>query len=84
MADLYQPESMGDAFFVIEVQERGRRPAACSHCLDQSTIETKVALPVLRSRMKERHDSARGRVNRGKIRAFEPVAGEASQGEVFQ
>ena len=84
VADLYQPESMGDAFFVVEVQERGRRPPARGTCLDQGTIETKVALPALRSRMEERHDSARVRVNGCKIRVFKPVAGEAGQGEVVQ
>jgi hypothetical protein len=43
--DLQQPESVGDAFFVVEMQEHGRRSPARGYSLDQGAVETKVALP---------------------------------------
>jgi hypothetical protein len=84
MPDLYQPKSMRDTFFIIEVQKYGCCPPARGATVDHGAVKPKVASPALHSRMEEGHNSARVRVNGGKIRSFEPVAKEACQGQILE
>lgn len=75
---------MGDALWVIQVQQDGCRATTGGYSLNQRTIETNVAMPTLCSWVEQGHDSPVHRVNRCEVRTFEPITREAGPREVLQ
>jgi hypothetical protein len=79
-----QPEAVSHSFGIIEVHKRDCGAPAGGNAFDATAVEAKMATPSLLARIEEEDDLARERVNRGEVRALEPVAMKAGPRQILE
>ena len=80
----HKPFTFDDSLRCIELQQIDcDTPHSCFRH-DEQPPQLKVIPPGLLTRMKQRNEFLIGRIERGKIAAFELIAGDAGHGEIFR